>query len=190
MLYVAISASLLYREDGGRFLVGSIMDVTERKEQAAHLRERADDAEREAQSKSELLSALRDKLALIEQQHQQILDLSAPVLDIWDGVLALPLIGTLDPSRAQTVAERVLEAVVRHRARTVLLDLTGAARLDEQSAQIMLRLVRAIRLLGARAMLTGLGPDAAQVLTSLGLDLSELTALRSLKEGLHAAVAR
>ena len=109
---------------------------------------------------------------------------------IWDGVLALPLIGTLDPGRAQTVAERVLEAVVKHRARTVLLDLTGAARLDEQSAQIMLRLVRAIRLLGARAMLTGLGPEAAQVLTSLGLDLSELTALRSLKEGLHAAVAR
>jgi rsbT co-antagonist protein RsbR len=190
VLYVAISASLLYREDGGRFLVGSIMDVTERKEQAAHLRERADDAEREAQSKSELLSSLRDKLALIERQHQQILDLSAPVLDIWDGVLALPLIGTLDPSRAQTVTERVLEAVVRHRARTVLLDLTGAARLDEQAAQIMLRLVRAIRLLGARAMLTGLGPEAVQVLISLGLDLSELTALRSLKEGLHAAVAR
>lgn len=190
VLYIALSASLLYREDGGRFLVGSITDVTERKEQAAHLLERADDAEREAQSKSELLSALRDKLALIEQQHQQILDLSAPVLDVWDGVLAVPLIGALDQTRAYTVSERMLEAVVQHRARTVLLDLTGAARMDAQAAQVVLRLVRAVRLLGARALLTGLSAEAARVLTGLGLDLSELVSLRSLKEGLYAAISR
>lgn len=190
VLYVAVSASLLYREDGGRFLVVSLMDVTERKEQAAHLIERADDAEREAQSKSELLSSLRDKLALIERQHQQILDLSAPVLDIWDGVLALPIIGALDEARAHAVSERVLLAVVQHRARTVLLDLTGAAKLDAQAAQMVLRLVRAIRLLGARPLVTGLSPEAAQVVTELGLDLSEVVSLRSLKEGLHAALMR
>lgn len=190
VLYVAVSASLLYREDGGRFLVVSLMDVTERKEQAAHLIERADDAEREAQSKSELLSSLRDKLALIERQHQQILDLSAPVLDIWDGVLALPIIGALDEARAHAVSERVLVAVVQHRARTVLLDLTGAAKLDAQAAQMVLRLVRAIRLLGARPLVTGLSPEAAQVVTELGLDLSEVVSLRSLKEGLHAALMR
>lgn len=190
VLYVAVSASLLYREDGGRFLVVSLMDVTERKEQAAHLIERADDAEREAQSKSELLSSLSDKLALIERQHQQILDLSAPVLDIWDGVLALPIIGALDEARAHAVSERVLVAVVQHRARTVLLDLTGAAKLDAQAAQMVLRLVRAIRLLGARPLVTGLSPEAAQVVTELGLDLSEVVSLRSLKEGLHAALMR
>lgn len=105
-------------------------------------------------------------------------------------MLALPIIGALDEARAHAVSERVLVAVVQHRARTVLLDLTGAAKLDAQAAQMVLRLIRAIRLLGARPLVTGLSPEAAQVVTELGLDLSEVVSLRSLKEGLHAALMR
>lgn len=185
VLYVELSARVLIREDGRRFLVASMTDITDRKEHTTQLAERADDAQREAQTKSELLLALQERLELIQRQHHQILDLSAPILDIWEGVLAVPLIGSIDQARATTITERLLQAVVRHRAKLVLIDLTSVEELDQASADSVSRLIRALRLLGTRALLTGLRPQVALRLSELALDLKELESLRSLKDGLR-----
>ena len=77
---------------------------------------------------------LQERLDLIQRQHHQILDLSAPILDIWEGVLAMPLIGSIDHSRASTITERLLQAVVQHRAKLVLIDLTSVEELDQAGA--------------------------------------------------------
>ena len=185
VLYVELSARVLIREDGRRFLVASMTDITDRKEHTTQLAERADDAQREAQTKSELLLALQERLDLIQRQHHQILDLSAPILDIWEGVLAMPLIGSIDHSRASTITERLLQAVVQHRAKLVLIDLTSVEELDQAGADCVCRLIRALRLLGTRALLTGLRPQVALRLSELALDLRELESLRSLKDGLR-----
>lgn len=185
VLYVELSARVLIREDGRRFLVASMTDITDRKEHTTQLAERADDAQREAQTKSELLLALQERLDLIQRQHHQILDLSAPILDIWEGVLAMPLIGSIDQSRATTITERLLQAVVQHRAKLVLIDLTSVEELDQAGADCVCRLIRALRLLGTRALLTGLRPQVALRLSELALDLRELESLRSLKDGLR-----
>jgi rsbT co-antagonist protein RsbR len=190
VLYVELSARVLIREDGRRFLVASMSDITDRKEHTTHLAERADDAQREAQTKSELLLALQDRLELIERQHHQILDLSAPILDVWEGVLAVPLIGAIDQARATTITERLLQAVVQHRAKLVFIDLTSVEELDQAGAECVRRLVRALSLLGTRALLTGLRSQVALRLSELELDLTELQSLRSLKDGLRLCLGR
>lgn len=190
VLYVELSARVLIREDGRRFLVASMTDITDRKEHTTQLAERADDAQREAQTKSELLLALQERLAVIQRQHNQILDLSAPILDVWEGVLAVPLIGAIDQARASTITERLLQAVVQHRARFVLIDLTSVDELDQAGADCVSRLVRALQLLGTRALLTGLRAQVALRLSELALDFSEMESLRSLKEGLRHCLSR
>lgn len=187
-IYVAISARLLIREDGRRFQVCSVIDITDRKEHARELEERASHARAEADHKTRLLGELDGKLELIKEQHRQILDLSAPVLDLWEGVLVLPVIGAFTKDRAATVTERVLEAVVRRRARFVLLDLTSARDLESGSAEYIVRMIDAIRLLGAQTLLTGLSPTAAKLIAERGLDLSGIRAMRSLAEGLRTCL--
>lgn len=187
-LYVAISTRLLIREDGRRFQVCSVIDITDRKEHARELEERASHARAEADQKTRLLGELDTKLELIQHQHQQILDLSAPILDLWEGVLILPVIGTFTAERAATVAERLLAAVVQRRARFVLVDLTSAGDLESSSAEYIVRMTRAVRLLGSRTLLTGLSPTAARTLSERGLDLAGVRTLRSLAEGLRACL--
>ncbi len=190
VLYVELSARVLIREDGRRFLVASMTDITDRKEHTTHLAERADDAQREAETKSELLSALQDRLKVIEQQHHQILDLSAPILDVWEGVLAVPLIGLIDRDRATTITERLLGAVVQHRAKLVFIDLTSVEELDQVGADCVQRLVRALRLLGTRAVLTGLRAQVALRLSELQVEMGDVPSMRSLKEGLRGCLGR
>lgn len=187
-IYVAISARLLIREDGRRFQVSSVIDITDRKEHARELEERASHARAEADQKTQLLEELDGKLDLIQHQHQQILDLSAPVLDLWQGVLVLPVIGTFTPERAATVTERLLESVVQRRARFVLLDMTSARDLETGSADYIVRMIRAVRLLGGETLLTGLSPVAARTMGERGLDLSGVRAVRSLAEALRVCL--
>ena len=191
---VAIAVSVLIRDEGRRFIVGSVMDISERKEKQLELIERAVEAQREAESKNELNAALSDKLALIERQHQQILDLSAPVLDVFDGVLLLPVIGTLDDARAKTITERLLDAVVSHRARLVLIDLTAVETMDNASATALRRMLSAIEMLGSRPIVTGISPQIAMMLTRLndriegGFD--KLETLPDLKAGVRYCLTR
>lgn len=142
------------------------------------------ESEREARRAAE--SALRDQLALVQLQRQQIDALSAPVLEVGDGVLAVPLIGALGRERAAGLVERVLSEVTRVRARLVLLDLTGAHALEPAAVDGLLAIAGAVRLLGARCALSGLSPDAAATLVDTGAPLGRTPCFATLKAALAA----
>ncbi|MGK3985500.1 PAS domain-containing protein [Sorangium sp. So ce136] len=133
---------------------------------------------------------LRERLALIERQQQVIRQLSTPILQVWRGVLALPMIGVVDSARTAEVMDSLLQAVVRTQARYALLDLTGVEAVDTKTASYLVELVRAIRLLGAEGIITGIRPSVAQTVVSLGLDLAEVTTLSDLQAGLKHCIGR
>ncbi|WP_437669017.1 PAS domain S-box protein [Sorangium sp. So ce131] len=131
---------------------------------------------------------LRAKLELIERQQQVIRDLSTPIIQVWDGVLTLPMIGILDSSRTAEVMDTLLEAVVRTSARYAILDLTGVEMVDTKTASYLLDLVRAIRLLGAEGIVTGIRSNVAQTIVSLGIDLNSITTLSNLRAALQHCI--
>ena len=143
---------------------------------------------REVEERRQTEQALRDKLEVIRRQDEAINALSTPVLQVWDGVLALPLIGAIDSRRASGLTERLLGEIVRTRSRFAILDLTGVDLVDTSTADHLLRVIGAVELLGACVIITGIGPAVAQTLTSLGLDLSRLTIRRNLQEGLRYCI--
>ncbi|WP_437276856.1 PAS domain-containing protein [Sorangium sp. So ce375] len=131
---------------------------------------------------------LRERLAIIERQQQVIRQLSTPILQVWKGVLALPMIGVVDSARTAEVMDSLLQAVVRTGARYALLDLTGVEAVDTKTASYLVDLVRAIRLLGAEGIITGIRPSVAQTIVSLGIDLAEITTLSDLQAGLKHCI--
>ena len=130
---------------------------------------------------------LEAKLELIQHQSQAILELSTPVIEVWDEILVVPLIGTIDTERAGQIIESLLEAIVRKRAAVVILDITGVPVVDTKVAQHFIKTVDAARILGARAIVTGVSPANAQTLVRLGIDLSRMTTKNSLQAGLKLA---
>ncbi|AUX44472.1 anti-anti-sigma factor [Sorangium cellulosum] len=131
---------------------------------------------------------LRTKLELIERQQQVIRDLSTPIIQIWDGVLTLPMIGILDSARTAEVMDTLLDAVVRTGARYAILDLTGVEMVDTKTASYLLDLVRVIRLLGAEGIVTGIRSNVAQTIVSLGIDLNSITTLSNLRAALQHCI--
>ena len=129
------------------------------------------------------------KLALIEAQRREIRVLSTPVLDIWDDVLAVPLVGTLDHVRTVEITEKLLQRVVETRARWSLIDLTGVDEVDEATADHLVKLARAVTMVGGQCIVTGVSPQAAQTFVSLGQGLGDLRCLPNLKEGLRHCLA-
>jgi anti-anti-sigma regulatory factor len=127
--------------------------------------------------------------ALIERLREAALHLAAPVLEVWDGVLAVPVIGALDATQGARLGERVMAALVRARARQLVLDFTGLERCDAATADTFLRLVGAVRLLGVGCTLCGLHPATATALVELGADLSALAVRRDLRQTLQEIVA-
>jgi rsbT co-antagonist protein RsbR len=134
--------------------------------------------------------ALRAQLALIETQSETIRTLGSPVLSLWNDVLCLPVIGLVDDARAAALTETLLEAIVRERARFAIIDLTGVESVDTSTAQHLVQLFRAVTLVGAEAILTGLRPAVAQTVTSLGIDMARLPVKRSLHKALEYCFAR
>lgn len=120
----------------------------------------------------------------VEQQAQQIRALSVPILDVGHNALAVPLIGALDEERSRALATRLLPEVATRRAGSVILDLTGVDALDAAGVVALMRVARALRLLGARPILTGIQPSLAELLVRKGVDLGGVLTLRSLQEGL------
>lgn len=120
----------------------------------------------------------------LERQAQQIQALSVPILDVGQGVLAVPLIGEMDEARSQAIAARLLPEVATRRARCVILDLTAVDTLDARGAEALLKVARALQLLGTRPILTGIGPALAGILAERDVDLGNILTLRSLYEGL------
>lgn len=127
---------------------------------------------------------------VIDSQRQALAELSTPLIPVADGVLVMPLIGAVDDARAQMIMEALLAGVARERARAVILDITGVHTIDSHVADALLRAARAVRLLGAETVLTGVGPAVAQTLVQLGVDLGGLVTLGGLRAGIDHALRR
>lgn len=148
-------------------------------------RRAVEDGKRQSQSLSEIQEELR---VTVERQAAAIQVLSTPILEVWDNVLALPVIGTLDQERASEIMVQLLDEIVAQQATHVILDLTGVDTVDTHTADHFLKLVRAIELLGAKALVTGIRPPVAQSIARSGLDLGHVHTLRNLQEGLQLAM--
>ncbi|XXT14854.1 STAS domain-containing protein [Sorangium sp. So ce429] len=146
-------------------------------------------AEGQIEEQGRLIDELNRSLALVEEQRRQILTLSAPILDVGRGTLAVPLIGRLDAERGGELGERLLPAIVAQRASHVVLDVTGADALDPDGAAALEQLARAIQLLGSRPILTGVRPEVARALVDVDLG-EDLLVLRSLGRGLEVSRRR
>jgi PAS domain S-box-containing protein len=124
-----------------------------------------------------------------KKQTQELLEMAAvPVVQVWDGIVLVPLIGTLDSQRTQQLMERVLNRVTETNSPVALLDITGVPSIDTQTAQHLIETIAAVRLLGADVVLTGVRPSIAQTLVHLGIDLSNVTTRSSLSAGLRMAL--
>ncbi|WP_019567903.1 STAS domain-containing protein [Thioalkalivibrio sp. ALMg13-2] len=130
---------------------------------------------------------LEQKESTIQAQQEELREISTPITEIWDGVLTLPIIGTLDSSRTMVVMEKLLSRIEQDRARVVLMDVTGVLAIDSQVSHHMIQMIRAVGLMGARAVLTGIRPEIARALTSLNIDLGDVTTRATLSEGLKEA---
>ena len=124
----------------------------------------------------------------LARQADEILELSTPSMQVWDGVIAAPLIGTLDSQRTQRFMEDLLNAIVETGSEIALVDITGVPTIDTLTAQHVIETISAVRLLGADVILTGVRPSIAQTLVHLGIDLSDITTRSSLAAGLRVAL--
>lgn len=130
---------------------------------------------------------LEGKEKTIEAQQEELRQTSTPITEIWDGVLTLPIIGSLDSSRTMIVMEKLLSRIESDRARVVVIDVTGVMAIDSQVSHHLIQMIRATGLMGATAILTGIRPEIARALTSLNIDLSAVTTRSKLSEGLKEA---
>ncbi|MFB9690816.1 STAS domain-containing protein [Amycolatopsis plumensis] len=134
----------------------------------------------------EVYSAGRERI--IREQHDQMLELSTPVVRLWRHVLAVPLIGTLDSARTQVVMNNLLESIQASEARVAIIDITGVPTVDTAVAQHLLQTVSAVRLMGAECVISGIRPSIAQTITQLGIDLSHIVTRGSLADALATAM--
>lgn len=135
-------------------------------------------------------SFLEGREEIISQQGQQLLDLSTPVVRVWDRVVAAPLVGTLDSARAQVVMESLLQAISDDGALIAILDITGVPTVDTLVAQHLLKTVAATRLMGADCIVSGIRPQTAQTIVQLGINLADVTTRSTLADALSTAIER
>src|SRR5215813_12381279 len=146
-------------------------------------------------------TALLDKLGLftteayqkgreevIVRQQQELLELSTPVVELWDGILALPLIGTLDSARTQVVMENLLQKIVETGAGIAIIDITGVPTVDTLVAQHLLKTIAAARLMGAECIISGIRPQIAQTIVHLGVELADVTTKATLADAFAVAL--
>lgn len=125
---------------------------------------------------------------VIAQQAETLLELSTPVVKLWDGIVALPLVGTLDSARTQVVMEALLQALVDTGSEHAIIDITGVAAVDTQVAQHLLKTVQAARLLGAECIVSGIRPQIAQTVVALGIEFGDITTKASLSDAMLLAM--
>jgi anti-anti-sigma regulatory factor len=157
---VEISLSPLETSEG-RLVAAAIRDVTERRETEQRL----------------------------QRQRDEILELSTPVIQVWDKVLALPIIGTLDTLRATRLTEGLLEKIARTQAEVAILDISGVPTIDTQVAQHLLKTVQAAALMGTVSIMSGVRPETAQSMVHLGIDMGRLRSRNTLQDALQLALA-
>jgi len=127
---------------------------------------------------------------IISRQQQEMLELSTPVVKLWEGILALPMIGTLDSARTQVVMESLLQKIVETGSQLAIIDITGVPTVDTLVAQHLLKTVTAIRLMGADCIISGVRPQIAQTIVHLGVDLAGVTTKANLADALALALKR
>ena len=127
---------------------------------------------------------------LIVRQQQELLELSTPVITLWKGVLALPMIGTLDSARTQVVMESLLQRIVETGAAIAIIDITGVPTVDTLTAQHLLKTVTAARLMGADCIISGIRPQIAQTIVHLGVELGNIVTKATLAAAFTAALDR
>ncbi len=164
-------------------LVGSMHFIVQRE---AALQERAVKLElkRLESQLAELQAALAEKTRLLEM----VREASTPIAPVVEGILVVPLVGTFDTFRAETLTEKLLEEVARVHAKATILDISGVPIFDTTAAQLIIRLARAVRMLGTEVFLVGMSPQTARTIIALGIDLSGLRTLGTLRDGLAQAL--
>jgi rsbT co-antagonist protein RsbR len=130
---------------------------------------------------------IRSREDVIRQQREDMLELSTPVIKVWDKILTLPIIGTLDSRRAQLMMESLLQKIVETSSTIAILDITGVKTLDTLVASHLIKTVTAARLMGARCILTGVSPAIAQTMVQLGIDLTQITTRAQMSDGIKLA---
>jgi rsbT co-antagonist protein RsbR len=135
-------------------------------------------------------SYVRAREELISDQAEQLLELSTPVVKLWEGVVAVPLVGTLDSARAQVVMERLLQTLVDTGSPYAIIDITGVPAVDTQVAQHILKTVVAARLMGADCIISGIRPQIAQTIVALGIEFGDIATKSSLADALRYVLGR
>ena len=128
---------------------------------------------------------LRERLHRIEEQERAIREMAAPILQVWQGILVVPVVGQLTNERVEIITTLLLDAIVKTRARAAILDLTAVTEVDSATADHLLRILRAVALLGARGLLSGIAPAVAQTIVAMGINLSEITTVASSHDALR-----
>jgi len=136
----------------------------------------------------EAYSAAREQI--ITDQSTAMLELSTPVVRLWDGIIAVPLVGTLDSARTQVVMEKLLQALVDTGSEQAIIDITGVPAVDTQVAQHLLKTIVAARLMGAECTISGISPQIAQTIVALGIEFGDITTKSSLADALAHALRR
>ena len=127
---------------------------------------------------------------VIRRQQEELLELSTPVVKLWEGIVALPLIGTLDSARAQVVMESLLNTIVKTNSKVAIIDITGVPTVDTLVAQHLLKTITAARLMGADCIISGVRPQIAQTIVHLGIDLLSVTSKASLADAFTVAIQK
>jgi rsbT co-antagonist protein RsbR len=135
-------------------------------------------------------SFLQTREQLIRRQQEELMELSTPVVKLWDGILALPIIGTLDSARTQVVMESLLQAVVQTNSKVAIIDITGVPTVDTLVAQHLLKTITAARLMGADCIISGVRPQIAQTIVHLGIDLANVITKAKLSDAFALALQR
>ena len=134
------------------------------------------------------ISEQRESEAIIESQRRSLLELSTPAIQLFEGIVLMPLIGTIDTDRATMLIERLLETISQYQANVAILDVTGVSVIDTDVARNLMKAVAAAKMLGSDVILTGIKPTGAQTLVQLGIDLSHVNTKGSLRSGVEEAL--
>ncbi len=168
-------------------VITNITEIKRRQEQVERLEEELQLKEAELARKE---TEIQDKLAIIHAQDSLLDQIAVPVIQVWESILLLPLIGLIDSHRAVRVLESLLESITHYAAQVVILDITGVPVVDTSVAGYLVRAVQAAQLLGCQSILVGISPEIAQTLVGLDIDFSKITTRASLQSGLEYALKR
>jgi rsbT co-antagonist protein RsbR len=127
---------------------------------------------------------LEDKLTIVEKQRAAIRELSTPIIELWEGVLCLPVVGIMDTARSSEMTNSLLQAITSKKARFVIIDITGIEVMDTGTVDHFMRMAKSIKLLGAECALTGISPHIAQTVVQMGIEMGEIVTERSLRDAL------